>query len=122
MYFKQKCSKLKIFFLVSISVDCIRVEILEDNNENVKLTELCKSLYFNTKRFIDVSKIQLGSRSLGDFEADGFEDCKFTYRNQSFQLKCKILSTEIEKTFPGVIPPINKMKRSDHSEFGLSNH
>ena len=86
-----------------MSVDCIEVEILEIDNDEVMITQACKNIFFNTKQYVDVSKIKLGSRNIKDVETDGFENCVFTYRRQQFELKCRILSNEIRRIAPGLI-------------------
>ncbi len=47
-----------------MAVNCISVEILEINNEDANISPLCKSLFFNAKRYVAVSNIKLGSRDL----------------------------------------------------------
>jgi hypothetical protein len=105
-----------------VSVDCISVEILEDDNNSVKLTQIAKNIFFNTKRYVDVTKVKLGSRTLEDVEAESYENCVFKYRNLEYELKCKILTTEVIRTVPGIIPVSNKLKRAEHSEYSLSNY
>jgi hypothetical protein len=45
------------------------VQILVDDNNSVKLTQIAKNIFLNTKRYVDVTKIKLGSRTLEDVEA-----------------------------------------------------
>ena len=104
-----------------MSVDYILVEILEDDNSIVKLSQTAKNIFFNTKRYVDVSKLKLGNRSLENVEADSYEVCVFKYRYQNYELRCKILTTEIERTLPGIMTANNKLKRVEHSEYKLSN-
>ena len=110
----------KFFFLI-VSLDCIAVEILESNNDEVMLTTACKNIFFNTKQYVDVSKIKLGCRNIEDVETDGYENCVFTYRRLEFELKCRILSNEIKRIAPGIILMQKQMKRNEHSEYNISN-
>jgi hypothetical protein len=61
-----------------VAVNCISVEILEINNEDANISPLCKSLFFNTKRYVAVSNIKLGSRD--------FEEITLTLLNKHFWL------------------------------------
>ncbi len=56
-----------------------------------------------------------------DLEAQSYENCVFKYRNLEYELKCKILTTEVIRTVPAIIPVSNKLKRAEHSEYSLSN-
>ncbi len=86
------------------------------------MTQIAKNIFINTKIYVDVTKIKLGSRTLEDVEAEIYENCVFKYRNFEYELKCKILTTEVIRTVPGIIPVSNKLKRAEHSEYSLSNY
>jgi hypothetical protein len=104
-----------------VSVDCIQVELLESDNVHIQLTQNAKNVFFNTKRYVDVSKIELGSRTFEDVEAGGYENCAFKHYRTTYLFRCKILTTEVERTLPGIVPANNKFKRDEHSEYQLSN-
>jgi hypothetical protein len=80
-----------------------------------------ENVFFNTKRYVDVSKIELGSRTFEDVEAGGYENCAFKHYRTTYLFRCKILTTEVERTLPGIVPANNKFKRDEHSEYQLSN-
>jgi hypothetical protein len=103
-----------------VKIDCIKVEVVEEN-DNPALTEVSKKLFLNSKRYVTLSQIQLGSRKFEDVEVDSYENCVFLYRNQKIELKCKILSIEIVKELPGLIKNESKnIKRSTHSEYNFN--
>ena len=52
-----------------MKVDCLEVKILEDH-ENASLTDLCKKLYFKTKRYVALTQLKLGKKTIADI---GFE-------------------------------------------------
>jgi hypothetical protein len=103
-----------------VKIDCIKVEVVEEN-DNPALTEVSKKLFLNSKRYVTLSQIQLGSRKFEDVEVDSYENCVFLYRNQKIELKCKILSIAIVKELPGLIKNESKnIKRSTHSEYNFN--
>ena len=46
-----------------------------------------------------MSKLKLGNRSFEDVKADSYEVCVFKYRNQNYELRCKILTIIFEFYF-----------------------
>jgi hypothetical protein len=105
-----------------VAVNCISVEILEINNEDANISPLCKSLFFNTKRYVAVSNIKLGSRDFEEIEENGYENCIFKYKKEDIELKCTILSKVIKKIKEGVISEAKKsLKRSEHSEYAMNS-
>ena len=104
-----------------MSFECISVEISEELNSDANISPKCKQLFFNTKRYVALGNIILGSRKVEEIEENGFENCIFTYRRDDFELKCKILSKQIKKVKPGLIPEIIKkdLKRDTHSDYDL---
>ena len=103
-------------------MNCNSVEILEVNNEDANISPLCKSLFFNTKRYVAVSNIKLGSRGFEDVEENGYENCFFKYKKDDIDLKCKILSKVVKKIKEGIIPEEKKsFKRSEHSEYAINS-
>ena len=69
--------------MFKVAVNCISVEILEINNEDANISPLCKSLFFNTKSYVDISNIKLGSRDFEEIEENGYENCIFQYKNRN---------------------------------------
>ena len=79
-------------------------------------------MHFNTKRYVAVSNIKLGSRDFEEIEENGYENCIFKYKKEDIELKCTILSKVIKKIKEGVIPEAKKsLKRSEHSEYAMNS-
>jgi hypothetical protein len=97
-------------------LDCIQVLVLKEaDGENI--TELCRNLFINTKRYVEVDKIDLKNRKIENVEKDSCEDCLFKYRNEDKKFICKILDTNIKKATPGLV--ITQMKRNQHSDYDM---
>ncbi len=71
-----------------------------------------------------MTQIKLGRRKFEDVEAESYENCVFKYRGQDIELKCKILTIEIEKATPGLIDSkinkFNNIKRVTHSDYNIN--
>ena len=54
--------------------DCIQVLVLKEaDDENI--TELCRNLFINTKRYVEVEKIDLKNRKIENVEKDRCQNC-----------------------------------------------
>ena len=94
---------------------CISLKEADDEN----ITELCRNLFLNTKRYVEVEKIDLKNRKIENVEKDSCENCFFKYRNEDKKFICKLLDNNIKKATPGLIITQSKMKRSQHSDYDM---
>ena len=84
----------------TLKFDCLRVKVLEDH-ENNNFPFLFRGIFFNTNRFITIDQLKV--KKLEDLEIGAVEICDFVYRNKKYELKCEILTNELEKAIPGLI-------------------